>query len=546
MARHPRNRKPAARPAADARATGDGFQNLVNRVGLGANNAISEGRYRSFRPITRDELEIMYRQSWVIGRVIDIWAKDMVRAGVELTGVDDPKDEDRLQAALTKLGVWRGILNGNRWGRLYGGALAFLNIEGQDPMTPLVLDTIRPKQFRGLRVYDRHQIQPDPSRFVQDGLHQGTPMFYRLLPGVGPSSGLAGVTAHHSRVVRFIGSELPPWAAQSEEFWGDSVVIRMFDRLVAFDGGTMGAANLLSKAYLRTVGIEKLRDILAAEGQPEQNLIKMFALMAVLQHSEGVTLLDKEDTFQTHAYTFSGLDEILLSFGQQLSGATGIPLVKLFGQAPKGLNATGESDLRLYYDDIQTSQEADLRDGIDTILAVLHRSELGRPAPEGFNFTFAPLWQTSPTEKATNATAIGTNVGARFTEGLIDRATALRELRASADDTGIFGSITDEMIAAAEAEAAPAPPDDPLAQIEAFVAGTTPGAAPSDPLAAIRAFATGEQAEPEPSPGDDEPPAEGAAPAGDDPLEVIKALAAGGQPPQKDGLLARIRAFIGG
>ncbi|MDR0067321.1 DUF1073 domain-containing protein, partial [Acinetobacter sp. 11520] len=79
------------------------------------------------------------------------------------------------------------------------------------------------------------------------------------------------------------------------------------------------------------------------------------------QSNEGLTLMDADDTYEAHQYNFSGLDNILLQFGQQISGATGIPLVRLFGQSPAGLNATGESDLANYYDNINQQQEGRLR-----------------------------------------------------------------------------------------------------------------------------------------------------------------------------------------
>jgi hypothetical protein len=36
---------------------------------------------------------------------------------------------------------------------------------------------------------------------------------------------------------------------------------------------------------------------------------------------------------------------VLLQFAQQLSGALNIPLTRLFGQSPAGMNSTGEGDL---------------------------------------------------------------------------------------------------------------------------------------------------------------------------------------------------------
>jgi hypothetical protein len=47
-----------------------------------------------------------------------------------------------------------------------------------------------------------------------------------------------------------------------------------------------------------------------------------------------MTLMDKSDDFQTHSYSFAGIADVILRFAEQVSGATGIPLVRLFGQSP--------------------------------------------------------------------------------------------------------------------------------------------------------------------------------------------------------------------
>ena len=231
----------------------------------------------------------------------------------------------------------------------------------------------------------------------------------------------------------------------------------MWDRLISFDNATMSSASLIDRANLRTVGVDGLREIIAAGGEAQAGLLAQFDMMRELQVNEGLTLLDKNDTFASTAYSFAGLSDMMLQFGQQLSGASSIPLVRLFGQSPAGLSATGESDMRMYYDNINAQQEARLRNGWQLLLQVLWRSVFGKPAPKDLEFTFTPLWQMSATDKANNAkTTTETIIGA-FTAGLTDRSTSLQELRASSSDTGIFSNITDEDIEEAKADEPPMP-----------------------------------------------------------------------------------------
>lgn len=169
--------------------------------------------------------------------------------------------------------------------------------------------------------------------------------------------------------------------------------------------------------------------------------------------------MDASDKFEAHQYSFAGLSDMLMQFGQQLSGALQIPLVRLFGQSPAGLNATGESDLVNYYDNIATQQDRKLRRGVGLVYDVLWRSVFAAPLPEGFSFEFTPLWQLSDTDKGTVANQVTTLVTDAYESGLVDRATALKELRQSSKVTGLWSSITDADIEAAKDDDPPPPED---------------------------------------------------------------------------------------
>lgn len=451
--------------------TRDGFANLTARMGMGAQNVFSEGTY-IFDLLTRNrlKLEAMYRGSWIVGAAVDSVAEDMTRAGVNVKGDILPDQIEQMQTAMTRLGVWASMLETIKWGRLYGGAISMIVIDGQDPSTPLNASTVGKGQFRGLRVFDRWQLQPSLQNIVGDGIDFGLPMYYDVISDI-TTGQVSSFRIHHSRVIRQIGVQLPAYQAITEQMWGESVIERMYDRLVAFDTATSGAANLIQKAHLRTVQIDKLREVLAAGGKAEENMLQMFHHMRMLQTNEGLTLLDKEDSFQAHSYTFSGLSDMILQFGQQIAGATGIPLVRLFGQSPSGLNSTGESDLRMYYDNISSQQESRLRDGMLKVLRVMHQSMFGQPAPEGFDFDFVPLWQTSTKEKADIATAITTTISTAYEKGIIDQVTALQELKQSSGSTGVFSNITDDQIE----EAKMAPPPMPVEGEPAMTEEQQPG-----------------------------------------------------------------------
>lgn len=452
MARRNRNRQAVAAPA----QTADSYQNFAARVGLGAQNQNSASQY-GFSPVSRNrvELEFAYRSSWLCGMAVDVVAQDMTREGVEFTGSLQPDQIEKLEKASTRMQLWRGVTDTIRWARLYGGAVGVLMIDGQKLETPLRLETIRQGQFKGLMVLDRWMVQPSFEDLVQEfGPEMGKPAFYTV---VQDTMGLQAMKIHHSRVIRLEGQDLPYWQRIAENGWGMSVLERLWDRLIPYDSVTAGAAQLVYKAHLRTYKVDGLREIIAVGGKALAGLTAQIDMIRKFQSNEGLTLMDAKDEFETHSYSFSGLSDMMLQFGQQISGALGIPLVRLFGQSPAGLSSTGESDIRLYYDNIKAQQEATLRPGLLKVFGALYRSELGHEPDEDFDFEFTPLWQLSTTEKATVAQTTATAVVGAYESGLIGRATALSELRQSSHATGVFSNVSDEDIEEARNELPPDP-----------------------------------------------------------------------------------------
>lgn len=474
-----KQRRQTERQASGKAFVGDSFQNFASRVGLGTANQAAQGRYgQDFISRNRTLLEAAYRTSWICGMAVDAVAEDMTREGVTFAADVSPDEAETLETALVDLRIWDELRDTAKWARLYGGALAVMLIDGHDFSTPLDDSRVVKGQFKGLLVLDRWMVQPTLNDLVTElGPELGMPKFYDVLAD---APALMGKRVHHSRVIRIDGVQLPHWQKRAENGWGQSVLERLWDRLLSFDSTTQGAAQLVYKAHLRTLSIEGLRELIAMGGKPYEAMLQQIQLIRQYQSNEGMTLLDAKDKFEAHSYTFSGLDAVLLQFGQQISGALQIPLVRLFGQSPAGLNSSGESDLRTYYDKVSQQQDTQLRPGLSRLFRVLHQSALGREPGKGFAFEFRPLWQLSDVERSTVANNVTAAIVAADGAGIVDRSTALKEMRHAAKVTGLWSHITDEQITEAENEPPPAPelgdpnadPNDPDADPDDRQGGT--------------------------------------------------------------------------
>jgi len=463
-----------AATARDAQAkTVDSFQNFGLNLGMGTNNALAASTY-GFNPTTRNRilLEWMYRGSGFSGLVVDIIPNDMTREGVDVLGDLKPEQIEEIHRAASSLGIMNAACETAKWSRLYGGAIGVILIDGQDPGTPLREDTIKKGQFKGIKVFDRWWITPSVNDLVSEyGPNMGLPKFYTI---AADAPGLRNKTVHYSRVLRMTGLDLPYNQQIAEDLWGESVLERLFDRMVMFDSASQGAAQLVYKSAIRTYKVKGMRDLIAAGADAGAMLAAYTELMRKFQGIEGVTLLDAEDDMVIHhTHVQAGISDALMQFGQQISGITQIPLVRLFGQSPAGLNSTGESDLRTYYDNVKNMQNQELREPLLKVYRCLAIS-LGFKVDGKFNIDFRPLWQMDDTERADYVQKVSQTIYEGEAIGLLKKATALRELKQLGRPTGIFTNITDDEIADAEKEDAEAPDANELLE-QARNAGGEPG-----------------------------------------------------------------------
>jgi hypothetical protein len=184
-----------------------------------------------------------------------------------------------------------------------------------------------------------------------------------------------------------------------------------------------------------------------------------------LLSNSGMQLMGAEDDFVTHQYTFSGIADVYDKFMLDVSGAAEIPVTKLFGRSPAGMNATGESDLQNYYDMIEEKQESVMRPILDKVMPVHAMSSWGF-IPDDMDYKFNPVQRTTQEKLANIVQQRTAAVLDAYNAGLIGRQTALKELQQMKDETGMWSNITDDeieeadekpQITAGEDESDPAP-----------------------------------------------------------------------------------------
>ena len=419
------------------RHASDGYSNPLAFLGE-ASPLWSAGTFlRSDLSHNFELLTTMYRESWLTMRIIDTPSEDMTRAWYRFSAPLPEEDLESLRKLEAKHSLRQELTNAIRWARLYGGSLALIVLRGEENRLsePLDPELLLPDCFQGLLVLDRADgIEPSPE--LEDDLDDpdfGLPKFYSV-----DLEGFGSVKMHHSRVLRFTGRELPGREAQRENYWGASELEHIQEELQRRSAAAANIAQLLFQANITTLKMSDFGDTLAMGTEEQKQQIRdAICEENRFRTSFGLQILSGGDTLENHPYSFGGMAEIYEQFMLDMAGAAEIPAVKLYGRAPAGLNATGESDLKNYYETISQLQERLLRPALEKLLPILAVSAWGI-LPEELAFVFNPIAAESPAEQAELMQKLSAPVIEAFKAGLLTREEAVKELRARGTPIGAW------------------------------------------------------------------------------------------------------------
>lgn len=428
----------------------DEFVNPLARSGAGMPNLLEATEY----PLTRftqnwQVLNSLYRSHWVVQKIINTIPQDMMKNGYDFQSDINPDQIQKISKVIRQTRLHSKILNGLYWGRLYGGAAGIIMIDGEaDRMDePLDLDRVMPGAFKGLLIMDRWSGIIPSADLITDITDPdfGMPEYYEVtLP-----EGQGVIQLHNSRVCRFSGREMPYFEKLAENYWGTSEMEHVFSELKKRDNVSWNIALLTFMANIRVMKIDGMEQLLAYGGdKSQQALYNTLEGLNMMLNNNGIQILGKDDSYESHQYTFSGLGEVYDRFMMDVSGACGIPVTKLFGRSPAGMNSTGDADMDNYYDTIEQSQESQLRPVLDKLLPIVCMSALGA-VPDDLDYIFNPVRRPSNDEKQSLGSQQTAAVVQAYTAGLVSEKTALRELQGSSKLTGMWTNITDKQIEAA-------------------------------------------------------------------------------------------------
>jgi len=386
----------------------DGWANVATGLGIAGRDK-RLGATFSRAVMTKEDADELYRGNDMAATIVDLPADELVREWVDVA-VDQGEEDDgdgvsALSASmadrLEELGAQEAFGDSERWARLFGGSSIVVGADdGQSPIEPLREDGI--KRLDWLTVLDAREIYPVAWYDHPFEPKFGLPRLYNITPQVGTTN-VFNAQIHESRIIRFDGVKLSRVQQRRNENngWGDSVLNRVHGVLRDFDQSWDGAAHLVHDFAQAVFKMAGLAQLLAAK--KDDVVTRRIQSVDAVRSLVRSIVVDKDDDFTRQATPLTHLPEMLEKFFLRLAAAARMPVTLLAGQAPAGLNATGESDIRFFYDRVRARQRTYLVPRLERLVRLIWLCKTGPSKgvePEGWSLTPRPLWQPSDKEKA--------------------------------------------------------------------------------------------------------------------------------------------------
>lgn len=382
----------------------DGWENTLTGFGT-SRDKTTFSTFQFSCMLSDNTIESMYHGDDLAQRMIDTGPEEMLRKGYSLC-VGDKQDEATETAILEALDELRAnekMIEGMIWGDLFGGSAIVIGADdGRPAIMPLIPERVR--KVDALEVLDRRYLSVNS--FYQDGPNVGQPETY----AIGNPSAVARPVyiVHETRLILFGGARTSRLVRQQRGYWDQSRLQRPFEVLRSFATGFKAVETLLTDG---PQGVYKIKNLASLLGSNKKGALEdRINVVEMMRSAMRAMVIDADnESFERQAFTFAGIPDVLDKLMLRLAAAVPMPVTLLMGQSPAGMNATGESDFRWYYDGIATRQTNYLAPRLRKLIQIVCASKEGPTdgkALTTLKINFAPLWTLDPKAEAERRLAV--------------------------------------------------------------------------------------------------------------------------------------------
>jgi phage-related protein (TIGR01555 family) len=321
---------------------------------------------------------------------------DMTRNWIEIVREGDEGDSWKLkeiEEGFERFGVRKVLRQVALHIGYFGGCLVFIDTGSLDLETPLNFGSGSGEMVKGAL---RRFVTVEPVNVCPGFYESSDPLsedFYK------PTSWMImSRPVHASRVIRAHGPLPSQLLLPSYNFMGIPQAQILWDYVKHFQRDRVSASDMLNKYSTKVL---KTNMDAFLNGQMDDGLFNRIRYFAQMADNEGVLAIDKDrEDFVKVESMLSGVTDIVQQALELICAVNSTPVVKTLGLSPKGFNATGDIDLRNYYDRISALQEQQMAPVLDVMLRIVQIHLFGE-VDGAIGYKFNPLSEEDKQMSAT-------------------------------------------------------------------------------------------------------------------------------------------------
>lgn len=397
-------------------ARADTWTDLITGIGsAGIDKTVGTARV-DFEPLPQAQAELYWRCDDIMGRVVETIPREMTREGHDLTVPDDIEQAEEVENLAEELGIEGAAEEALQYASAFGGGGVLIGLDdGTDFDNGGLAEPVDLKKVKGVKyLTPLTPLELRVRRYYSSPFwpKYGWPEVYDLVPYATPLSygnntsarDLAGLTAitpiHESRIWRFDGVRTTRRARlfNVQPGWSDSVLMRIVRIVQSFQLAWQGTGILLQDFAPATLKMKNLAKLVGSGVAGRADIAMRAQALELSRSIARVAVIDSEEEFERKAVSLTGLSDVLEQMMLRIAACANMPVGLLMGQSPAGLNATGDADIRWFYDQVKARQRTVLVPYYRWVYRHLFAATGGepkvwRPVPRS-------LWQLSAKEQA--------------------------------------------------------------------------------------------------------------------------------------------------
>lgn len=339
-------------------------------------------------------------------KMVGTIAEEMTRKWIKLKTVGDDDKSDRVKQlydALERFHVRDKFREAAEHDGYFGGGQIYIDVLSPKNVSAWTDDNeLQSKLFisekkipkgslKGFQVIEPVWTYPG----VYNAQNPLSPDFYKPTQWF-----VMGKTVHASRMIDFVSRQVPDLLKASYNFRGLSLIQIAEPYVNNWLRTRDSVSDMIHSFSIPVIGTDMSQVL---QGGGAENLLMRLMMFNQCRDNRGAFAKDNNkeqpETVEFVNAPLSGLDMLQAQAQEQMASVSSIPLVKLLGITPNGLNASSDGEIRVFYDYIHSLQQSIFKTPLKRVLDVIQLSEFGDIDPDIY-FEFEPLYEMSAKEKA--------------------------------------------------------------------------------------------------------------------------------------------------